>query len=141
MAGRAAVASSTASPLSAREGERWWGLRRGVAGNVDRPVGSALQLPSPPGGEGNMAAGGLGVYPLSKRGGLLTMGVSSELGVEVSSELGMGVSSKLGTGVSNKLGAGLAANWGRGLAANWGRGLAANWGELRTRSTWWHWTA
>ncbi len=46
-------------------------------GNVDHPVGSALQLPSPPGGEGNMAAGGLGVYPLSKRGGLLTTGVSS----------------------------------------------------------------
>ncbi len=54
-------------------------MQRGVAGNVDRPVGSALQLPSPPGGEGNMAAGGLGVCSLSGRGGLLTTGVSSEL--------------------------------------------------------------
>jgi hypothetical protein len=78
MAGRAAVASSTASPLSAWEGERWRGVRRGVADNVDRPEGSALQLHSPPGGE-YMAAGGLGVHPLSKRGGLLTMEVSSEL--------------------------------------------------------------
>jgi hypothetical protein len=57
MAGRAAGASSTASPLSAREGERWRGVQRGVGDNVDRPVGSALQPPSPPGGEGNMAAG------------------------------------------------------------------------------------
>jgi hypothetical protein len=79
VAGRAAVASSTASPLLAREGERWRGVRRGVAGNVDRPVGSALQPPSPPGGEGNMAAGGLGVCPLSGGGGLLTTVVSSEL--------------------------------------------------------------
>jgi hypothetical protein len=61
MAGRAAVASSTASPLSAREGERWQRVRCGVADNIDRPVGSALRLPSPPGGEGNMAAVGLGV--------------------------------------------------------------------------------
>jgi hypothetical protein len=52
MAGRAADAYSMASPLSAREGERWWGVRRGVAGNVDRPVGSALQLPSPLWGRG-----------------------------------------------------------------------------------------
>jgi hypothetical protein len=93
MAGRAAVASSTASPLSAREGERWQGVRRGMADNVDRPVGSALQLPSPPEGEGNMAAVGLGVYPLSGRGGLLTTGVSSEL-TGVSSEL-TAVSSEL----------------------------------------------
>jgi hypothetical protein len=78
VAGKAAVASSTASPLSSREGERWWGVRRGVADNVDRPVGSILQPPSPPGGEGNMAAGGLSVCPLSGRGGLLTTGVSSE---------------------------------------------------------------
>ncbi len=62
-AGRTAVASSTVSPLSAREGARWRGVRRGVAGNFDRPSGSALQLPSPPGGEGNMAALGLGVGP------------------------------------------------------------------------------
>jgi hypothetical protein len=79
MAGRAADASSTASPLSSREGERWRGVRRGVAGNVDRPVGSALQLPSPPVGEGSMTAGGLGVHPLFRRGGLLTTKVSSEL--------------------------------------------------------------
>jgi hypothetical protein len=58
MAGRAAVASSMACPLSAREGERWWGVRRGVAGNVDRPVGSALQPPSPPGGRGTWLQGG-----------------------------------------------------------------------------------
>ncbi len=54
------------------------GVRRGVADNVDVPVGSVLQPPSPPGGEGNMAAGGLGMCPLSGRGGLLTTGVSSE---------------------------------------------------------------
>jgi hypothetical protein len=78
VAGRAAVASVTASPLSAWEGARWRGVRRGIAGNVDRPSGSALQLPSPPGGEGSMAAVGLGVGPLSGRGGLLTTGVSSE---------------------------------------------------------------
>jgi hypothetical protein len=54
-------------------------VRRGVAGNIDRPSGSALQVPSPPGGEGNMAAAGLGLGPLSGRGGLLTTGVSSEL--------------------------------------------------------------
>jgi hypothetical protein len=63
VAGRTAVASSTVIPLSAREGARWQGVRRGVAGNADRPSGSALQLPSPPGGEGNMAAAGLGVGP------------------------------------------------------------------------------
>ncbi len=79
MAGRAAVASSTASPLSTREGERWRGVRRGVAVNVDRPVRSALQLPSPRGGEGSMTAGGLGVHPVFRRGGLLTTRVSSEL--------------------------------------------------------------
>jgi hypothetical protein len=79
MAGRAAGASSTASPLSTQEGERWRGVRHGVAVNVDRPVGSALQLPSPPGGEGSMTAGGLGVYPLFRRRGLLTTRVSSEL--------------------------------------------------------------
>jgi hypothetical protein len=78
MAGRAAVTSSMTSPLSAREGVRWQGVQRGIAGNVDRPLGSSLQLPSPPGGEGNMAAGRLGMYPLSGRGGLLTTGVSSE---------------------------------------------------------------
>jgi hypothetical protein len=100
VAGIAAVASVTASPLSAREGARWRGVRRGVAGNVDRPSGSALQLPSPPGGEMNMATVGLGKGPLSGRGGLLTMGVSSEL-TGVSSEL-TGVSSKL-TGVSSEL--------------------------------------
>jgi hypothetical protein len=59
------VASSTASSLSAQEGVRWRGVRHGVAGNVDRPQGSALQPPSPPGGEGNMAAEGLAVCPLS----------------------------------------------------------------------------
>ncbi len=88
VAGRAAIASVTASPLSAREGARWRGVRRGVAGNVDRPSGSALQLPSPPGGEGNMAAVGLGVGPLSGRGGLLTTGVSSELKLDISFTLG-----------------------------------------------------
>jgi hypothetical protein len=67
MAGRAADAYCTASPLSAQEGERWRGVRRGVAGNIDRPVGSALQLPSPPWGEGSMTAGGLGVHPLFRR--------------------------------------------------------------------------
>jgi hypothetical protein len=42
------------------------GVRRGVAGNVDRPKGSALPPPSPPGGGGgNMAAEELGVCPLS----------------------------------------------------------------------------
>jgi hypothetical protein len=76
VAGRDAVASSTASPLSARVGVRWWGVRRGVAGNIDRPLGSALLPPSPPGGEGNMATEGLGVCPLSGRGGLLATGVS-----------------------------------------------------------------
>jgi hypothetical protein len=35
VAGR--TASSTVSPLSAREGARWRGVRRGVADNVDRP--------------------------------------------------------------------------------------------------------
>jgi hypothetical protein len=100
MAGKTAVASSTASPLSAQGGARWQGVGRGIAGNVDRPSGSALQLPSPPGGEGNMAAAGLGVGPLSGRGGLLTTRVSSEL-TGVSSELA-GVSSKL-TGVSSEL--------------------------------------
>ncbi len=70
-----------------------------MAVNVDHPVGSALQLPSPPGGEGSMTAGGLGVYPLFRRGGLLTTRVSSELS-RVSSEL---------TRVSSEL---------RGLAAN-----------------------
>jgi hypothetical protein len=79
MADRAADAYCTAGPLSVREGERWRGVRRGVTGNVDRPVGSALQLPPPPGGEGSMTAGGLGVHPLFRRGGLLTTGVSSEL--------------------------------------------------------------
>jgi hypothetical protein len=96
VAGKTVVASSTASPFSAREGARWRGVWHGVAGNIDRPSGSALQLPSPPGGEGspsgsalqlpsppggegNMAAAGLGVGPLSGRGGLLTTGVSSEL--------------------------------------------------------------
>ncbi len=54
------------------------GVRRGMADNVDHPVGSALQLPSSPGGEGSMTAGGLGVHPLFRRGGLLTMGVSSK---------------------------------------------------------------
>jgi hypothetical protein len=34
-----------------------------------------------------MAAGGLGMWPLSGRGGLLTTGVSSELTMGVSSEL------------------------------------------------------
>jgi hypothetical protein len=63
VAGRTAVASSTASSRSAREGARWRGVRRGIACNVDRPSGSVLQLPSPPGGEGNMAAAGLGVGP------------------------------------------------------------------------------
>jgi hypothetical protein len=67
------------------------GVCHGVTGNVDRPVGSALQLPPPPGGKGSMTAGGLGVHPLFRRGGLLTTGVSSEL--RVSSELG--VSSEL----------------------------------------------
>ncbi len=79
MAGRDASAFGTASPLSARVGVRWRGVRRGVAGNVDRPLGSALLPPSPPGGEGNMATEGLGLCPLSGRGGLLTTGVSSEL--------------------------------------------------------------
>jgi hypothetical protein len=37
VAGSTAVASSTVSLLSAREGVRWRGVRRGVAGNVDRP--------------------------------------------------------------------------------------------------------
>jgi hypothetical protein len=52
VAGIAAVTSVTASPLSAWEGPRWRGVLRGIAGNVDRPSGSALQLPSPPGGRG-----------------------------------------------------------------------------------------
>jgi hypothetical protein len=88
VAGKTAVASSTASPLSAREGARWRGVRRGIAGNVDRPSGSALQLPSPPGGEGKMTAAGLGVGPLSGRGGLLTTGVSSELQYHILAETG-----------------------------------------------------
>jgi hypothetical protein len=66
VAGSPAVSHcSMASLLSAREGERWWGVRRGVAGNIDCSKGSALLPPSPPGGEGNMAADGLGVCPLS----------------------------------------------------------------------------
>ncbi len=52
-------------------------MQRGVAGNVDGPSGSALQLHSPPGEEGNMAAAGLGVGPLSGRGGLLTTGLAA----------------------------------------------------------------
>jgi hypothetical protein len=79
VAGKTSVTSSTASLLSAREGAKWRGVRRGIAGNVDCPSRSALQLPSPPGGEGNMAAVGLGVGHLSGRGGLLKTGVSSEL--------------------------------------------------------------
>jgi hypothetical protein len=63
VAGRAAVASSMASLLSAREGEVWWGVRRGVAGNVDRPVGSALQPPSPPWGGGEHGCRGVGRVP------------------------------------------------------------------------------
>jgi hypothetical protein len=41
------------------------------------------------GGEGNMAAAGLGVGPLSGRGGLLTTGVGSELERGVSSEMNL----------------------------------------------------
>ncbi len=55
------------------------GVRRGVAGNIDRPSGSATAANLTPWGGGNMAAAGLGVGPLSGRGGLLTTGVSSEL--------------------------------------------------------------
>jgi hypothetical protein len=60
-------------------------VRRGVGDNVDRPVGSALQPLSPPGGEWNMAAGGwacaLSVEEevCSQRGLAANWGVSSEL--------------------------------------------------------------
>jgi hypothetical protein len=64
VAGRAAVLSCTAGPLSdPKEGEVMWrGVQLGVAVNFDRPEGSALLPPTPPrwGGEGNMAAGGSG---------------------------------------------------------------------------------
>ncbi len=99
MAGRAADASSTASPLSAREGEKWRGVRRGVAGSVDCPVGSALELPSPPGGEGSMTAGGLGVHSFFRRGGLLTTRVSSELAI--SSELAKKTGKNLSLSLNN----------------------------------------
>jgi hypothetical protein len=73
VAGKTAIASTTASPLSAREGARWRGVRRGVAGNVDRLSGSALQLPSPPGGGGWLQRGwawalSLGEEVCSQRG-------------------------------------------------------------------------
>jgi hypothetical protein len=61
--------------LGGRVGNRH--VLRDVAVNVDRPSGSALLPPSPPGGEGNMASAGLGVCLLTGRGGLLTTGVSS----------------------------------------------------------------
>ncbi len=66
VAGRTAVASSTVSPLLAREGARWRGVRRGVAGNVDRPSGSALQLSHPrPWGGGEHGCSGVGRGALS----------------------------------------------------------------------------
>ncbi len=64
LAGKTAVPSCTASPLSdPKEGEvRWRGVQLGVAENSDHPEGSTLLPPSPTwwGGEGNMAAGGSG---------------------------------------------------------------------------------
>jgi hypothetical protein len=50
VAGKTAVLSCTASPLSdPKEGEvRWRGVRHRVAVNFDRPEGSTLLPPSPP---------------------------------------------------------------------------------------------
>ncbi len=42
---------------------RWRGVWRGVAGNVDRPSGSALQLPSPPGVRVTHGCRGVGHLP------------------------------------------------------------------------------
>jgi hypothetical protein len=80
MAGRAADAYCTASPLSAREGERWRGVRRGVAGNLTVQWGQHCSCPHPLGG-GEHDCRGVGRAPTlqEKRGGLLTTVVSSEL--------------------------------------------------------------
>jgi hypothetical protein len=85
-AGKTAVPPCSAGPLSyPKEGEvRWRGLRLGVVGNFDRPDGSTLLPPSPPGGgegaRGTWLQVGRGEPTPWVRGrGLLTTGVSSEL--------------------------------------------------------------
>jgi hypothetical protein len=119
------VASGTASPLSARVGVRWRGVRRGVAVNVDRPSGSALLPPSPPGGKGNMASAGLGVCLLTGRGGLLTTGVSSQLTTGVSSQLATGLSSQLATGVSSQLATGVSSQLTTGVSSQLTAGVSS----------------
>jgi hypothetical protein len=95
---------------------------RGSAGTRVVVVGAVADQPA----GARAGSVGLGVCPLSGRGGLLKTGVSSELTTVVSSELTTGISSELTAGVSSELTTGVRSELTNGVSSKLTTGLAAN---------------